>query len=81
MDVVSKLYGVCWNAVYSAVKQVVAYDLACRDISKTILLGIDEISRKKSHTYHTQIYDLFHRKLLASFEDRSYESVSECLKT
>lgn len=41
-----KIYGVCWNAVYSAVKQVVAYGLSCRDyhtqvydLLKRVLLG------------------------------------------
>ena len=80
MDVVAQMYGVCWNAVYSAVKQVVEFGLKCRDISNTVLIGIDEISRKKGHIYHTQIYDLVHKKLLASFEDRTYESVVSCLK-
>ena len=80
MDIVSQMYGVCWNAVYSAVKQVVEFGLKCRDISQTVLIGIDEISRKKGHIYHTQIYDLTRKKLLASFEDRTYESVSACLK-
>lgn len=54
MVMVGKIYGVCWNAVYSAVKQVVAYGLSCRDKSDVMILGIDEISRRKRHHYHTQ---------------------------
>lgn len=75
MDVVSRLFHVSWTAVYSAVKQVVTFGLECRNKATTIIIGIDEISRKKGHVYHTQIYDLIKKKLLASFEDRSYESL------
>jgi transposase len=76
MDVVRKLFGVCWNAVYSAVTQAVEYGLANRDKSKAVILGIDEISRKKGHVYHTQIYDLVNKKLLASFPGRDFESLA-----
>jgi transposase len=50
MKVVSEIFGVCWNTVYSAVKQVVAYGLSCRSKAGITTLGIDEISRKKGHT-------------------------------
>ena len=75
MNTVADIFGVCWNSVYSAVKQVVHYGIACRDKAETMILGIDEISRKKGHIYHTQVYDLIHRKLLASFEGRDAERV------
>jgi transposase len=75
MDVVSRIFGVSWNAVYSGVKQVVAYGLANRKESGARILGIDEISRKKGHKYLTQIYDLIDRKLLSNFEDRTYEGL------
>jgi transposase len=75
MSVAGELFGVCWNAVYSAVKQVVQYGIACRDKAETVIVGIDEISRKKGHVYHTQIYDLVYRKLLASLEGREATSV------
>ncbi len=80
MDVVSGMFGVCWNAVYSAVKQVIAFGLSCRDKAGTVIIGIDEISRKKGMVYHTQIYDLVQKKLLASFENRDYESIVEFFK-
>lgn len=75
MNTVSQMFGVCWNAVYSAVKQVVEFGLACRDKTEAVIIGIDEISRKKGMVYHTQIYDLIRKKLLASFEGRKYENV------
>jgi len=75
MDTVGKLFGVCWNAVYSSVKLVVQYGLSRRKKGKDVILGIDEISRKKGHVYHTNIYDLTKRKLLASFEGRDVNSL------
>ena len=76
MDVVSRFFNVCWNAVYSAVRQAVQYGLDHRDKSRTIILGVDEISRKKGHVYHTNIYDLLGKKLLGSYEGRAFESLA-----
>lgn len=75
MDVVGKLYGVCWTAVYSAVKQALAYGLSLRDKAGVFVLGIDEISRKRGHTYHTQVYDLLKKALLGSYPDRDESSL------
>ena len=75
MGVVARIYKVCWTAVYSAVKQVVSYGLACRDKSGVFILGIDELSRKKGHVYLTNIYDLLNKRLLASFEGRKEENL------
>ena len=75
MGVVAKMYRVFWSAVYSAVKQVVSFGLACRDKSGVILLGIDELSRKKGHVYMTNIYDFLNKRLLGSFEGRKEESL------
>jgi transposase len=75
MDAVRRMFNVCWNVVYSSVKQMVDYGLSCRDVSDTFIIGIDEISRKKGHKYLTQVYDLVDRKLLANFEDRTYEGL------
>jgi transposase len=75
MGVVARMYKVCWTAVYSAVKQVVSYGLACRDKWGVFILGIDELSRKKGHIYLTNIYDLLNKRLLASFEGRKEENL------
>ncbi len=80
MDVAGKLFGVCWNAVYSSVQQAVQYGLSRRRIGHDAILGIDEISRKKGHVYHTNIYDLTKKKLLASFEGRDVESLIHFFK-
>lgn len=75
LDVVGKIYGVCWNAVYSAVRQVVRYGLSCREKTGVVILGIDEISRRKRHHYHTQVYDLIRRVLLGSYRGRDEGSM------
>ena len=56
-------------------RTVVAYGLACGDKSGAILIGIDELSRKKGHVYLTNIYDLLNKRLLASFEGRAEENL------
>jgi transposase len=66
MGRVAHLFGVSWQAVYAAVRRVVAYGLSCRDKTEAFIVGIDEISRRRRHVYHTQVYDLIKRTLLAS---------------
>ena len=74
-EVVGKLFGFHWNTVRKAVKEVVQYGLKNRDLSNLLYIGIDEISRKKGHVYHTQAYDLTEKKLLWSGEDRTSETL------
>ena len=74
-QVVGRLFGFHWNTVRKAVKDVVDYGLKHRDISNLLYIGIDEISRKKGHVYHTQVYDLIEKKLLWSGEDRKAETL------
>ena len=73
--VVGQLFGFHWNTVRKAVKTVVDYGLANRDLGGLIYIGIDEISRKRGHVYHTQVYDLIEKKLLWSGEDRTSETL------
>lgn len=73
--VVGQLFGFHWNTVRKAVKNVVDYGLANRDLGDLLYIGIDEISRKKGHVYHTQVYDLIEKKLLWSGEDRTAETL------
>lgn len=61
--------------VCKAVKNVVDYGLANRDLGDLLYIGIDEISRKKGHVYHTQVYDLIEKRLLWSGEDRTAETL------
>jgi transposase len=74
-NVVGQLFGFHWNTVRKAVKSVVYYGLANRDLGKLIYIGIDEISRKRGHVYHTQVYDLMEKRLLWSGEDRTSDTL------
>lgn len=71
-DVVARLYGVAWGTVVGAVEQAVAYGLERRDLSGLRVIGIDELSRRKGHVYHTNVYDIGAqpRRLIWSGEGR-----------
>jgi len=68
---VARQFRCAWNTVASAVKFAVAYGLANRDISNIRNIGIDEISRKRGHTYVTNVYDLAGGRLLWSGDGRT----------
>lgn len=74
-DVVAKLFAVSWSTVVTAVRQAVDYGLAERDTSGVLYVGIDEISRRRRHIYHTQVYDLGGKRLLWSGEGREAASL------
>jgi transposase len=74
-QVVGRLFGFHWNTVRKAVKDVVDYGLKHREINKVLYIGVDEISRRKGHIYHTQVYDLKEKRLLWSGEDRTAETL------
>jgi transposase len=76
-DVVAKLYGVSWSTVVSAVEQAVGYGLARRDLSEVRVIGIDELSRRKGHLYHTNVYDIgsVPRRLIWSKEGRDRKAI------
>lgn len=69
-DVVARLFGVSWSTVRLAVERAVAYGLEHRDVDQVLYLGMDEISRRRGHIYHTQVYDLGEKRLLWSAEGR-----------
>jgi len=70
-QVVGQLFGFHWNTVRKAVRDVVDYGLEHRDMDKILYIGIDEISRRRGHIYHTQVYDLDEKRLLWTGQDRS----------
>lgn len=72
---VGRLFGFHWNTVRKAVKDVVDYGMKHRDMSKILYIGIDEISRRKGHIYHTQVYDLMEKRLIWSGEDRTTDTL------
>lgn len=75
VDVVARHFGVHWNTVHAAVKTAVEYGMAQRDKGVVLHIGIDEISRRKGHIYHTQVYDLDRKVLLFSAEGRAEDTL------
>jgi len=74
-QVVAQLFDLHWNTVRKAVKDVVDFGLENRELDDLLYIGIDEISRKKGHVYHTQVYDLVEKRLLWSGEDRTSDTL------
>ena len=74
-EVVAGLFGVGWSTVRAAVQRAVEYGLAHREDGEVYYLGIDEISRRRGHIYHTQVYDLGAKRLLWSGEGRKEETL------
>ena len=75
IETVAGLFNVSWSTVGAAVKHAVAYGLDQRESAGVLYIGIDELSRKKGHVYHTQIYDLAGKRLLWSGEGRKKETL------
>ena len=69
-EVVAKLFHLSWGTVRAAVKQAVEHGLRYRQVGSVLYIGIDEISRRRGHIYHTQVYDLENKRLLWSGEGR-----------
>jgi len=74
-DQVAKLFDVSWNTVRAAVEAAVEYGRQQEDYKGVRFIGIDEISRKKGHTYHTNVYDLERKRLIWSGAHRDKDSL------
>jgi transposase len=74
-DQVAVLFNVSWNTVRSAVEAAVAYGREREDYQGVRVIGIDEISRKKGHVYHTQVYDLEKKRLIWTGAHRDKDSL------
>lgn len=74
-DQVARLFNVSWNTVRAAVEAAVEYGREREDYKGVRFIGIDEISRKKGHTYHTNIYDLERKRLIWTGAHRDKESL------
>jgi transposase len=74
---VARLFGLHWNTVKAAIKHIVDYGLEHRDLSGIIYIGIDEISRRRGHTYATVIYDLVSGDLIWSGDGRDKETLEQ----
>ena len=74
-DQVARLFGVSWNTARAAVEAAVEYGRQQEDYQGVRFIGIDEISRKKGHTYHTNVYDLERKRLIWSGAHRDKDSL------
>jgi transposase len=81
LEKVAEKFQVSWATVASAVQQAVAYGVEHRDLSGLRHLGVDELSRRKGHIYHTQIYDLDRNRLLESVPERKAASLEQFVET
>jgi transposase len=55
---VAERFGTTWHAVSQAVRWVVDYGLAHRDLSGVRAIGVDEIASGKGHQYLTLVYQI-----------------------
>ena len=74
---VSRLLNIHWNTVQAAVNRCVEYGLEHRDLSEVLYIGIDEISRRKGHTYVTNVYDLEKGTLIWTGEGREGKTLEK----
>jgi len=72
---VAGLFNVSWNTVRAAVEAAVEYGRERENYKGVRFIGIDEISRKRGHTYHTNVYDLERKRLLWSGAHRDKDSL------
>lgn len=79
IETVATLFAVSWNTVSAAVRAAVNDGLSKRALGTIVHIGIDEISRRKGHTYMTQVYDLDTKRLLWSGEGRAEETLGSFL--
>lgn len=66
-----------WDTVYDAIKRVVDYGLAHRDLTGITSLGVDEMAIGKGHDYITAVYqiDADNRRLLWIGKDRKAKTL------
>lgn len=75
---VARRFGVSWDSVYDAIKNVVQYGLKHRDLNNITAIGTDEIAIRKGHgDYVTLVYqiDAGVRRLLWIGKDRKAKTL------
>ena len=55
---VASHFGATWRKVYDAVRYVVEYGLASREMEEVTAIGVDEVQFGKGHRYLTLVYQL-----------------------
>lgn len=72
---VAEVFRCSWGLVNKCVTAMVEYGLAHRDLGHVRVIGVDEISRRKGHTYVTNVYDLEAGVLLYAHEGRGTDAM------
>lgn len=80
---VAQIFGTNWGVVYRAIKWVVAYGLAHRNLDGITAIGVDEIAVHKGHKYLTVVYQIDQglRRLLWVGRDRTEASFRRFFQT
>jgi len=80
---VADIFGTNWGVVYRAIRWVVDYGLAHRDLDGVRAIGVDEIAVWKGHKYLTVVYQIDQglRRLLWVGRERTEESFRGFFKT
>ena len=73
---VARIFQTNWAVVYRAIRWVVDYGLAHRDLDGVAAIGVDEIAVWRGHKYLTVVYqiDAGMRRLLWVGKERTVES-------
>ena len=73
---VAEVFGTNWGVVFRAIRWVVDYGLAHRDLEGVRAIGVDEIAVWKGHKYLTVVYQIDHgvRRLLWVGRERTEAS-------
>jgi transposase len=74
--VAAKWLGLNWKTIAATIRWAVAEGLQHRRLKPLRILGIDEVSRQKGHSYFSLFYDLERRELLWVSEGRKEEAVA-----
>ena len=74
---VAEAYGVSWDRVYEAVKDVVSWGLGRRNLDGIEAIGVDEVQWHRGHNYQTVVYQLDEgcKRLLWIGQDRTTKTL------
>jgi len=79
---VARSFKTSWHSVYRAVKQIVEFGLAHRDLTQIEAIGVDEIHYGQGHKYLTLVYqlDAGRKRLLFVERKRTVKSLLRCFR-
>lgn len=72
---VAQYFSLNWKTVSHIIRWIVSVGLTLRKLKPIHVLGIDEVSRKKGHSYFTVVYDLERTELVWVSEGRKEQAL------